>query len=74
MRELASVILFLKTHPVGHEVVELTRKMEWPVFCFLLLAFMVALTSDILDNPRVLEFYIKEDMRHEGLVKASGGV
>lgn len=56
MRELASVILFLKAHPVGHEVVALTGKMERPVFCFLLLAFMVALTPGILDNPQVLEF------------------
>lgn len=56
MRELASVILFLKAHPVGHEVVALTGKMERPVFCFLPLAFMVALTPGILDNPQVLEF------------------
>lgn len=56
VRELASVILFLKTHPVGHEVVELTRKMDWPVFCFLLLACVMARTSGILDHPRILEF------------------
>lgn len=49
MRELVSVILFLKPHPVGHEVVN--KKDGQSSFLFLLLAFVVAWTSGILDNP-----------------------
>lgn len=36
---LASVISFLKTHTLDHEIVELTRKKKWPVFLFPSLGF-----------------------------------